>query len=457
MESDILSSLKGGYPHLTEKILNLLDARSLANAELVCRQWRSFIADGRCWKKYLLSKKVTSIPIIFNWAEYSGDNESERHHNKQDWMKIHNFYQKLEDNWRSASCRQQKIVNYKVRCFSMNTKEIFTAGYVENQSIIKTWNRKSLHCERNFTDEDKLHIVSMDCDDDFLVTMSIEAWHHVRSGLPSVSTIFVRELQSGEVIQRIMGQFSRLGRYETAFKICVGHGLLISHQVVGEQPNSRLILQDVLKSRLDIWRMANAREFVEAKSTVCLVPISQSDLDYDYPVLIGHDQNYIVVHRSDPPRFEIISTSSLNLTRTIDAFDYCPNAKYKDGLIVSTPTFTHTCCIRIWDAETGLCLREIQEPKPTRYHNLNHLVGFTTNYLITVLNTPMLRERVINIRDLSAAIDLHSNQTSASTVVATLELDWDTSLSYDHFIVDDFQLVYLHYQALVVYSFAPEV
>ncbi|EFX78849.1 hypothetical protein DAPPUDRAFT_305113 [Daphnia pulex] len=176
MESNILSSLKGGYPHLTEKILNLLDARSLANAELVCRQWRSFIADGRCWKKYLLSKKVTSIPNIFSWAEYSGDNESERHHNKQDWMKIHNFYQKLEDNWRSASCRQQKIVNYKAKCFSMNTTKIFTAGYVENQCIIKTWNRKSLHCERNFTDEDKLHIVSMDCDDDLLVTMSIDAW-----------------------------------------------------------------------------------------------------------------------------------------------------------------------------------------------------------------------------------------------------------------------------------------
>jgi hypothetical protein len=59
-------SIIGGYPHLTEKILNLLDARSLANAELVCRQWRSFIADGRCWKKYLLSKKVKLRFDFFN-------------------------------------------------------------------------------------------------------------------------------------------------------------------------------------------------------------------------------------------------------------------------------------------------------------------------------------------------------------------------------------------------------
>jgi hypothetical protein len=94
--------------------------------------------------------------------------------------------------------------------------------------------------------------------------------------------------------------------------------------------------------------MANAREF-EAKSTVCLVPISYIDLVC--PVLIGHDENYIVVHRSDPPRFEIISTSSLNLTRTIDAFDNCRSVQYKDGLIVSgsAQMGTHTrshCIIR---------------------------------------------------------------------------------------------------------------
>jgi hypothetical protein len=51
---------------LTDKILNLLDARSLANAELVCRQWRSYIADGRCWKKYLQSKKVKPKVYLLN-------------------------------------------------------------------------------------------------------------------------------------------------------------------------------------------------------------------------------------------------------------------------------------------------------------------------------------------------------------------------------------------------------
>ena len=31
---------------------------------------------------------------------------------------------------------------------------------------------------------------------------------------------------------------------------------------------------------------------------------------------------------------------------------------------------------RLWDVETGLCLREIQEPEPTRYHNINHQIGW---------------------------------------------------------------------------------
>jgi hypothetical protein len=35
----------------------------------------------------------------------------------------------------------------------------------------------------------------------------------------------------------------------------------------------------------------------------------------------------------------------------------------------------------------------------------------------------MLKKRVIKIRDRSVAMDLHSNQTSASTVVATIELE----------------------------------
>lgn len=106
--------------------------------------------------------------------------------------------------------------------------------------------------------------------------------------------------------------------------------------------------------------------------------------------------------------------------------------------------------------ETGLCLREIQEPEPTRYHNMNHQVGsakppsssifptitrvssigsftcvfmrviyrFTTNYLVTVPDLPFDKKRVMTIRDLGLiAMDLQSHRTqSASALLATREL-----------------------------------
>jgi hypothetical protein len=59
--------------------------------------------------------------------------------------------QKLEDNWQSASCRrQEKEISFQVFGLSVNATKIFTAEYdqIENESLIKTWNRKSLNCER---------------------------------------------------------------------------------------------------------------------------------------------------------------------------------------------------------------------------------------------------------------------------------------------------------------------
>jgi hypothetical protein len=52
-------------------------------------------------------------------------------------------------------------------------------------------------------------------------------------------------------------------------------------------------------------------------------------------------------------------------------------------------------------------------------------IRFTTNYLVTVTNVSLDqrdKRSVINIRDLSVAMDLHSSQTSTSAVLATREL-----------------------------------
>jgi hypothetical protein len=110
----------------------------------------------------------------------------------------------------------------------------------------------------------------------------------------------------------------------------------------------------VVKSRLDVWQVTKTREegtnnlYIEIKPVEPAdgavpfpnVLVSTSQQSSTHPIFIGHDKTYIVVHYNNPPRFEVVSTSSLNLTRTIDAFDYCPSAKFKDGFIVSGSTGT---------------------------------------------------------------------------------------------------------------------
>ncbi|XP_046452474.1 F-box and WD repeat domain-containing 11-B-like isoform X2 [Daphnia pulex] len=474
MERDILCLLKvKGTPHLTEKILNLLDARSLANAELVCTQWRSFIADERCWKKFLLSKEVTSIPnIISYWAKPKSGEESGEHYCKSEWLRIFRFYQKLEANWRTGSCgaKTVRIIN-EVICFSMNATKIFTAEYDKNKFLIKTWNRNLLYCEeQTFQDEGQWQSVSMDCDNDILVTASIkgvgDSFIDPNANSLVNYNIIVREIKTGKEIKNIVVGPSRyFGQYETAFKVRVGHGLLISHHHQLQSPPSS---DNVVKSRLDVWQVTKIREegtkegtnnlYIEVKPVEPAdgavpfpnVLISTSQQSSTHPIFIGHDKTYIVVHYNNPPRFEVVSTSSLNLTRTIDAFDYCPSAKFKDGLIVSGSTGT-SAMIRLWDVETGSCLREIREPWICSDIKL---VGLTANYLVTVPGHPDNRE--MKIRDLSSA--MANSQTSDLTFLATREvLIADPDSWLDRFIVDDFQLVNFQQKQFVVYSFAPEV
>ena len=79
---------------------------------------------------------------------------------------------------------------------------------------------------------------------------------------------------------------------------------------------------------------------IESTGAVILVPVSE--FGESYPIFIGHDENNVVVQRLNPPRFEIISTSSLQLARTIDALDNCCSVQYKNELIASASDgFSH--------------------------------------------------------------------------------------------------------------------
>lgn len=60
-----------GLDHVAEKILSYLDARSLREAELVCKEWHRVIADGLLWKK-LIERKVRTDPLWRGLSERKG-------------------------------------------------------------------------------------------------------------------------------------------------------------------------------------------------------------------------------------------------------------------------------------------------------------------------------------------------------------------------------------------------
>lgn len=60
-----------GLDHVAENILSYLDAESLGQAELVCKEWHRVISEGMLWKK-LIERKVKTDPLWRGLAERRG-------------------------------------------------------------------------------------------------------------------------------------------------------------------------------------------------------------------------------------------------------------------------------------------------------------------------------------------------------------------------------------------------
>ena len=67
----VLSRLEKGLEHIAEHILSYLDAYSLCQAELVCREWYRVIQDGYLWKK-LIEQKVRTDGVWKGLADRRG-------------------------------------------------------------------------------------------------------------------------------------------------------------------------------------------------------------------------------------------------------------------------------------------------------------------------------------------------------------------------------------------------
>lgn len=60
-----------GLDHVAEFILSYLDAESLKQAELVCKEWCRVISEGMLWKK-LIERKVKTDVLWRGLAERRG-------------------------------------------------------------------------------------------------------------------------------------------------------------------------------------------------------------------------------------------------------------------------------------------------------------------------------------------------------------------------------------------------
>lgn len=60
--------LEQGLDHVAENILSYLEADSLRNAELVCKEWFRVISEGMLWKK-LIERKVRTDLLWRGLAE----------------------------------------------------------------------------------------------------------------------------------------------------------------------------------------------------------------------------------------------------------------------------------------------------------------------------------------------------------------------------------------------------
>ncbi len=60
-----------GLDQVAEKVLSYLDANSLKNAEVVCKEWYRVISEGMLWRK-LIQKKVRSDPLWLGLSERRG-------------------------------------------------------------------------------------------------------------------------------------------------------------------------------------------------------------------------------------------------------------------------------------------------------------------------------------------------------------------------------------------------
>jgi F-box and WD-40 domain protein 1/11 len=204
MKRDFIGSLPDkGLDHVAELILSYLDAYSLCQAELVCKDWYRVIQDGFLWRK-LIEQKVKTDSLWKGLSERRGWSQWLSRPLAPEDEKDHTFYRDLypriicdienmDANWRSG-----RHVLKRIQCRSEMSKGVYCLQYDDSKIIsglrdntIKIWDKENLECVKVLTGHTG-SVLCLQYDETHIITGS------------SDSTVRVWDITTGEIVNKLI-------------------------------------------------------------------------------------------------------------------------------------------------------------------------------------------------------------------------------------------------------------
>lgn len=310
--------------HIAEEILLHLDAQSLCNAELVCKQWQAAIVENGLWRK-LIEREVRNILLwksLFKkrgWMKYIRCDVEER--------KTHHFYKifyrqvlkeivLINENWAMGRYKLKKIqcqnnAQRGVYCLQYDDEKI-VSGLRDN--TIKIWDPIQLECVKTLAGHTG-SVLCLQYNDEFIISGSSDA------------TVRIWDIATGELLNTL-----------------VHHTEAVLHLHLNK---SVLVICSKDRS-ITVWN-------INSPTSISL-----------RRALVGHraavnvvefDSTYIVSGSGDRT-IKVWSTSTCDFLRTLSGHRRgIACLQYREKLIVSGGSDN---TIRLWDVETGDCLRILE-------------------------------------------------------------------------------------------------
>lgn len=392
LQRDFISALPlKGLDHVAENILLYLDAKSLCNAELVCKEWYRVISDGLLWKK-LIENKVYTDPVWKGLSEYKGWREHLFRPKNMESLKNTKFYRKLygeilsdidriESNWLNGN-----YILRRLDCQSDNSKGVYCLQYDEKKIVcglrdnsIKIWDRQSLECLKVLTGHTG-SVLCLQFDDKIIISSSSDA------------TVRIWDVHTGELLNTLIHHCEAV----LHFKFLDG------------------IMVTCSKDRtIAVWDMHSPTDISSRR------------------VLVGHraavnvvdfDQQYIVSASGDRT-IKVWNTASCEFLRTLSGHKRgIACLQYRDKLVVSGSSDN---TIRLWDIDCGACLRTLEG-----HDELVRCIRFDDKRIVSGAY-----DGKIKVWDLKAALDPRAQPSAISTQTLCEHTGRVFRLQFDEFQV----------------------